>query len=504
MGRRYLPLLVFGAVHLASSLPFLLSRAPGTDAALVGFPLDDVWIHLVYARSFAAFEGFAWNPGQLEAGFTSPLWAMLLAPAFWLPALSTAGLVLVVKGLGIALGVVTSLLAHRVVTRLSGKPRAGLVAGLLIAAEPSLSFAKLSGMEVLLASATVLFTLDALLGEQPVRAGIGLGLAPLARPENAVFSAFAALVLGLMLFERAEVRRLWRALAAPCAAGAAWIVYNLVVTGHPLPATFYAKHEPMALGVFASNLRAIAGPITKQVGASAQGIGSVFALGGAVLLIVRRSRLTATARRCAALFLAYPLLYTLGVAWAHALEDPLAFYFARYFQPALPFLLALLGVGLVSACCWAWPRGRLARVAAVLTSLVPAGGMAAVLLATSARFAWDCQTIQELNVQVARWIAAQTSPEDWVGTADAGAVRFFGSAKTLDLAGLNSHRVLWSSPRAEVDRLGARYLVLFPQILTGQVDGYAKVRSFKVERYTICNCPQSELAIYERIGSQDL
>ena len=75
--------LIFLVAHVATAICFLLDRAPGTAAALQGLPLDDAWIHLVYARSLAAWHGFAYNPGQLETGSTSPLWAVLLMPATW-------------------------------------------------------------------------------------------------------------------------------------------------------------------------------------------------------------------------------------------------------------------------------------------------------------------------------------------------------------------------------------------------------------------------------------
>ena len=498
MGRRHLPLLVFGAVHLVSTLPFLLDRAPGTNAAMIGFPLDDAWIHLVYARSLAAFEGFAWNPGQPESGFTSPLWAILLAPAFWIPGLSTLGLTLAVKALGLALAVVTSLLAFRVVSRLSLDTWAGWSAGLLIAAEPALTFAKLSGMEVLLAAATVLFTLDALLAERPMLAGLGLALAPLARPENAIFSALAALVLGAMLIERGQARRLWTAFSFPFVAGASWVVYNMIVIGRPLPTTFYAKHEPMTLETFSSNMRAVAGPITGQVGALAAGVALVLAVFGAALLVGRSRAASATSRRCTALFLVPPLLYVCGVAWAHDLQDPGAFYFSRYLLPPMVFVLALVGLGAVAALRWAWPRGLPARIGATAMAALPITGIVAVLPATTARFAWNCQNIQELNVATAQWVAAHSTSDDWVGTVDAGAVRFFGTAKVLDLAALNSHELLVGRARDHVDRVQARFLVLFPALLDTAVDDYVKVHSVTTHSYTICRCDQAELAVYER------
>src|SRR5216683_1370007 len=48
-----------------------------------GFPLDDAWIHAVYAREFARSGMLAYNPGVPATGETSPLWAMVLALPHW-------------------------------------------------------------------------------------------------------------------------------------------------------------------------------------------------------------------------------------------------------------------------------------------------------------------------------------------------------------------------------------------------------------------------------------
>ena len=52
------------------------SRATGGQ---VGFPLDDSWIHLQFARNVATGWGFSYNPGEPTPGSTAPLWTLLLA-----------------------------------------------------------------------------------------------------------------------------------------------------------------------------------------------------------------------------------------------------------------------------------------------------------------------------------------------------------------------------------------------------------------------------------------
>ena len=52
-------------------------------------PLDDAFIHFVYARAVFESFGLHYNPGEAQAGFSSLLWVLLLAPGIavgiWAP-----------------------------------------------------------------------------------------------------------------------------------------------------------------------------------------------------------------------------------------------------------------------------------------------------------------------------------------------------------------------------------------------------------------------------------
>src|SRR3972149_2821304 len=64
------------AVGVASPLLYVIvARFVG----VVGFPLDDSWIHQVYARNLGWYGQWAFTLGQPSAGSTSPLWTFLLA-----------------------------------------------------------------------------------------------------------------------------------------------------------------------------------------------------------------------------------------------------------------------------------------------------------------------------------------------------------------------------------------------------------------------------------------
>ena len=98
------------AVAASAAVPLALFMArEGHIAGAAGFPLDDSWIHLHFARNLAEGAGFAYNPGVPMAGSTAPLWTLLLgaASAALGPSLGTA------KALGIAAAVVAAVLIRR-------------------------------------------------------------------------------------------------------------------------------------------------------------------------------------------------------------------------------------------------------------------------------------------------------------------------------------------------------------------------------------------------------
>src|SRR5512137_1615821 len=81
-------LLLLGAACVLSLGIYLIASALYLHP---GFPLDDSWIHLTYARNLAQYGEWAFLPGEPSAGSTAPLWSAMLsigflfhlAPYFW-------------------------------------------------------------------------------------------------------------------------------------------------------------------------------------------------------------------------------------------------------------------------------------------------------------------------------------------------------------------------------------------------------------------------------------
>jgi hypothetical protein len=495
-------LLILLAAHAAAGLVFLLDRAPGTSAALVGFPLDDSWIHMVYARSLAALQGLAYNPGQPEAGSSSPLWAVALLPASWIARCFGVGIVLPAKLTGLLAAVAASLAACRLVRRLGFGTAAELAAGLILAAEPSLTFAALSGMEVALATAVALWTTAELAHEHHHRAAVGAALAPLVRPELIVLSV---LVLGLVQWQlqrqHAPVRRRLALAALAVAPVGLWLLYCMLVTGHPLPNTFYAKFATGRHRLIA-NLKEIFVQLLPSYAWFAHGAGFLLWGLGAFLLLRR-------AWPAGLVVVAFPLVFLVTVAASRSLPQLSAFYWQRYLMPGLPFLLVTVAVGGASAVTWTWRKRWRAwavayPVATALLIVATVVSWPATLRSHADLFAWNCQNIEELNVAVASWLRDHVPPGETIGAVDAGAARYFGDHRTLDVIGLNHHGLLHQESEALAELGQVRFIATppawYPPVHTS---AWRTIHRVATNNYTICRCNQSEVLVLQRDPGAD-
>ncbi len=490
--------LIFLAAHVATAICFLLDRAPGTAAALHGLPLDDAWIHMVYARSLAALQGFAYNPGQLETGSTSPLWAVLLVPASWAARAFGISVVLPAKVTGILTAVAASVGAARVARVLDLGLAVELAAGLAIAVDPALAFAQVSGMEVMLASALALWAVAELATDRVWPAAIAAALAPLARPEMILLALPVLALIEWRMHQRGARLSPRLLVLAPLLVGVGgWMLYCLLVSGYPLPSTFYAKFSTRT-EVWSHNVALVLGQVLPAWPWFIRGAGFVlWGIGG--FLLLRRGLVGGLAA-------AFPVAYLLAAAGEQYIPQAWPFYWQRYLLPALPFILLGMAVGAVHVVLWAWQRRRhsWAPVRALAVAVVILGtisGLPSGWKSSADLYAWNCQNIDELNVAMATWLRDHTAPGETIAVTDAGAARYFGERPIFDLLGLNHHRFLHRRGTSASDLAPVRVISTFPSHVPYLRDNPAwqPVHRVATGHLTICDCPQSELVAYRRV-----
>lgn len=441
---------VSGAAALLLGAGFVAVSVAYNRGSLVP-PLDDVYIHLQYARQLGDGEPLRYQPGaEITTGASSLLWMVLLGAAHavgfdgrWLLAVAVAGGVV-----GVALAAAFTSAAA---TRLGGRA-AGWWAGLLTALCGPLLWGGASGMEVGLLAALVTGTLLSYLRERPRFrwTPVVAALLALTRPEGfLVAAAFTAAMAWTLLRScpgtppgelswlrwqrgfpsgRAAARGLL--VAAPVVVFAAQLLLFRVLTGTSQANGVLAKswlhtgflHQPLEIADHVQ--RNIAALLASLAGLSGQDVLAPLALVVAVLgvaaLAARRERTLAVALG-GGLVLVVAAVATLTTAMWQDL---------RYLQPFLPLLLLLvvLGAGLVPHRA---ARGGLLAVVLLFT--------VAATPAWALRLGQQASAMREGPVSVAQWIAGNVPPGDVVAVNDVGAAAWFGGHRTVDLVGLTTN-----------------------------------------------------------------
>jgi hypothetical protein len=498
----FLPLLA----HLLALRLFLADAYSVTD-----FPLDDAWIHQVYARSLAAFQGFAYNPGQQEAGFSSLLWPLLTAPAHWLPGPDPFTRVAAVKVIGSVLGLLFILFFTRVAHRITRNRWLAAVAGCLLALDPRLLFAELSGMETILLLALWMGAAAALLNRRHLLFLLCLGLAPAARPEGIILLPVA--LAGLLGLRRQSASRLKLAAGALLAVlpSLCWVAFCLTTNGHPLPNTFYLKAHPFRFGLLEFNNT---WEILTQYGWNGS---FLFSLGLLVFFFGCLSRLTRASWTALGLLGAAPLLYAVAVAGSRDVQ-PVGYYWTRWLDPASLMLTAAWGLGIVllvpeikhRLVRWSFPRVSWVLPAGLLLLALP--GFTTSFQGQRVKLSSDSRAIRIMNVDMGYWINRNTPENAVVAVNDAGAIRYFGQRRTLDLIGLNLADRAFRRVSTQALAEQADWLAIFPRWFdaTGELDAMLMLYeprfsiTIPLKEYTICPTESQTLkTAYRKKTSQD-
>ena len=437
----------------------------------LGFPLDDSWIHLQFARNLFNGDGLSFNPGVLVPGSTAPLWTALLSLMYFLP----GNPVVWIKLVGVGLYLMGGLLTYRLSRAMSLDRWLANLATIVTLATSWLVWSALSGLEIslfiVLSLAGVLLHIKE--RRDPSRLPLSLpilGLGFLARPEAALL-ILLALVDRVLVFQRSQDGQLswksptWRnllfGLTLVVLIAAPIVMFNLSVTGSMLPTTFGAKSGGVArwlpemgylytvLGIFFQ----------------AQPWMTLFAGAGALTLIAEVGR-----RNDVGIL---PVLWLLALPLAYGLIDPPGRYnlvgnFGRYYFPHFPFLVIL---GFLAVQPVAKRVSRWVRIGSVQ---IPIGLMAVLVLVLptfaelaqgAGRYAQSVANVQDSDVRAALWLAPRLPPEAILGVGDIGAIQYLLPNRVIDLAGIANPEIkIWGAERF-MEHYKPDYLVIFPNWL---------------------------------------
>ena len=411
-----------------------------------GFPLDDTWIHFQLARNLSLGQGMVFNPGEPVSASSAPLWTLAIAGLHFISTDPVVG----VKIFGSVLLWLTGMFTWGI-ARTTGLGRWwSVLCGMSVVVTPRLVWGALSGMEICLYTALATGGVWVHLATWNRRqlslwVAILFALAALARPE-------CLLLFPLALWDRARVisRDILNHVKWPiilyCCLLAPWIVFNLWVSGKPLPSTYYAKvGDYGALGA-AMNLdfsqlakTLLYYPLIQcqeliRLAAQDNLLLACAALLGLATMVSNRDR--------GRMSLFIPLVLVLFPVIRGIIapfKGPL-FQHGRYVAHMVPLLVVVGALGLQRALEFVHSsapvrKGLLEARSAIVWGLTIA--VSAVGVSQYGKlYALNVAEIEEMHIDMARWVAANTPPESVIASHDVGALGYFSGRKVLDTVGL--------------------------------------------------------------------
>jgi hypothetical protein len=394
---------------------------------------DDAYITYRYADNLRQGLGLVYNPGEWVLGTTTPLFALLLGTL----GLITPDLEMIGHWMGVFCWIVAAWAAIALLWQ-AGWPRAGLVAGLLLAVEAT--FLRNLGMETSLLVALMLAVAWAWLGGRKWLTIFLAAALLLTRQDSALW----LLLLGLEVW-RSERTLPWREALGTVLLVSPWFLFAWWRYGSILPNTTSAKlahGELMYAADQSTSWHILWQTGTAGLHPAAVGISVVaFLLGVWVILRFARSLFW---------LVAWAILYIAVYSW---LDVP---SFPWYYVPplAIATLIMALGFGYPLGDRKAESREQSPeRRRPIIAALLPAlsGCLVIVLLLTRAS---QVRTISAYRgnpaayVQVGQWLAGNTPVESSVASIEIGVIGYLSQRPVLDTMGLVSpdmtrHQLGW-------------------------------------------------------------
>ena len=494
-------LLAAGALALGLGV-FLLREQQ--LAGVSGFPLDDSWIHLQFARNLAEGQGFAYNPGVPVSGSTAPLWTLLLGALFRLVDSEP----LIAKVAGTAAALAAAWLAARLALEWTADRGAAAVAGMVTALAGPVLWGALSGMEVTLAAALVTGGLLAHVTGRDLAAATLLALAVLARPESVLVFALVW-AAGSWSPRRAAIF----ALALAVIVGP-WVAFNLATVGSLLPATAAAKIEGGLVGVLSGHPESLASTFgTRPWRYLDEWVTWLSAVNGLFPLVIPPGLWLLWRRGGRRLLLpgAALLLHPLAMALLAPYRGP-DFQEGRYSIHLLPLAAAVATLPLAALTAWSAGSSARGTTGRQLPRLLAAGLVVAALAGlwpAATRYGWAVQNIEGMQGHLGRWVAANTPPDALLAVNDVGAIGYLSRREVVDVMGLVTPAILPYRHDGEagvlryLERACPDYLIVFPRWfprLIAMAERFTPIYRVVLARNSAAGA--EEMVVYETIWNR--
>ncbi len=445
---------------LALSLPLIAAAGfliyteyyAHTLTGTFGFPLDDPWIHLQFARNLHDYGSYSYYKNEMvTAGSTSPLYTFLLAVGFFF----TSNEFVLSYFFGILFLLAAGVVFFKIVQSAYGEHRfAPAVATAALLFEPRLQWAALSGMETTLFVFMLLLVFSSYRAKRPVLLGVSSGLLIWTRPEALLFIFIIAVdLLYNAYWVRTAASKLVKKVASDKLPSFVWlrkpliilavialayVGMNLTLSGSFFPNTFAAKIKYYSGGA----VPAFPKEFARFIAGGNMIVTALAALLGLLSLLIHVAKRQKQDTLISVLWIA-------GMFAAYWKNLPYLIQEGRYMMPVLPFLflLALEGIRLLLSLLKKIVRvlhRQESAVAIAVVLLFIAGLNGAWTWESRTSYAESCKYITDRQVTTAHWIHEHLPEGAVVGTHDIGAIGYYSGRRIADMVGLVSPAMIES------------------------------------------------------------
>lgn len=406
-----------------------------------GFPIDDAWIHLTYARNLVEHSTFAYFPGDATtSGSTSPLYTLLIALCIKVFGESYP----TIHGLGIVFHFGFLILVGMWAKQQLQSAWLALVPVLLLGVSRHFGILAISGMETSLFLLLIALVFYAQAARRPLLTSTALGLLIWARTDGMVLVAVISIAELLRRRwtrdsgpSKAPESRWWLLLLPAGVLAFGYGLFNKIIGGEWLPSTFAGK-----TAYYSNHLRTT---FVEYDLANCFFLDAWMILLPFVLIAIGVCAHRILRRRPAPL--APEVGWAIALPLAYLVMLPFAGRFQRYLVPALP-AFAVLGVYGLQWLVATLARQRVLRSKRVEIVATVAVLVVAVILhfqgsaAAAARFAERCNYHYIRHERVGIWLDERTPPNSVVATHDIGAIAYHSRRRVIDLVGLVRKEVI--------------------------------------------------------------
>jgi tetratricopeptide (TPR) repeat protein len=411
-----------------------------------GFPLDDSWIHLTFAKNLFEYGSFSYYKDELTtSGSTSPIYTLLVSVFYIISKNEFIISYLIGIAFGALLVYIVMKLFQKIIHTDTGEtsPVQILVffAALLVALQPKLNLINVSGMETSMFIFLIAAGLYAYISKKMVMLGILMGLAVWCRPDGLVL--WGAVIFDYFLQEYffrksgkektpsadEKPKKIITAFSVALIFLTAYFTFNYFLSGSILPNTYSAKLEYYRNNDRASFLE------NEVIGYFTQDEFSLLWIPFLVGIIgILKSLLKKEYNGLLVLF-----FFIIGLIVVYYIKLPFAHRFGRYLMPVIPFYIIIAASGvklIIDFISVRMKSSRLPDIIFILFVLSSVGFSVHHYLKSSEEYAFFCRYHNERHVAAGNWLKKNTDESAVVATHDIGAIAFYSERKIIDMAGL--------------------------------------------------------------------